>query len=408
MNGRRRILASVVVIVALILGSAGPAQAAVSVTRASVSGTTLKLEGRAAASRPITVDGVRMATSSSSGSFKIDRSGYVAPADCTVDVNDGSAAAVTVTLSGCTVAPPSAAPPLTSVALSHTALSEVGSLAVGEVLLAGAATSPVTVALSSSHPGTAPVSVPSVTVAVGSTQAVFTVAYTSAVTTPTTVTISASAGGVTKTTLLTINPPPAFAFLTPSTTLGPGFVGTSFVDTASGTTISVTGRVGCIGFDVVAGQLPAGLFLLDPNSGATPCKLPAIAVSGVPTTVQTSTFTLRATDAANGAQATTVVTITINPALGLTITPQLPWSPVVGAFSNLWVTGSGGVIPYTWVKTAGLLPPGMSLVQDNRSGPLVRVTGTPTTAGTFSFTLRLTDAQGSTGVQAFTVTVAPL
>lgn len=408
MNGRRRILASVVVIVALILGSAGPAQAAVSVTRASVSGTTLKLEGRAAASRPITVDGVRMATSSSSGSFKIDRSGYVAPADCTVDVNDGSAAAVTVTLSGCTVAPPSAAPPLTSVALSHTALSEVGSLAVGEVLLAGAATSPVTVALSSSHPGTAPVSVPSVTVAVGSTQAVFTVAYTSAVTTPTTVTISASAGGVTKTTLLTINPPPAFAFLTPSTTLGPGFVGTSFVDTASGTTISVTGRVGCIGFDVVAGQLPAGLFLLDPNSGATPCKLPAIAVSGVPTTVQTSTFTLRATDAANGAQATTVVTITINPALGLTITPQLPWSPVVGAFSNLWVTGSGGVIPYTWVKTAGLLPPGMSLVQDNRSGPLVRVTGTPTTAGTFNFTLRLTDAQGSTGVQAFTVTVAPL
>ena len=408
MNGRRRILASVVVIVALLLGSAGAAQAAVTVTRASVSGTTLKLEGRAAASRPITVDGVRMATSSSSGSFKIDRSGYVPPADCTVDVNDGSAAAVTVTLSGCTVAPPSAAPPLTSVALSPTALSEVGSLAVGEVLLAGAATSPVTVALSSSHPGTAPVSVPSVTVAAGSTQAVFTVAYTTAVTTQTSVTISASAGGVTKTALLTINPPPAFAFLTPSTTLGPGFVGTSFVDTASGTTISVTGRVGCIGFDVVAGQLPDGLFLLDPNQGATSCKLPAIAVSGVPTTVQTSTFTLRATDAANGAQATTVVTITINPALGLTITPQLPWSPVVGAFSNLWVTGSGGVIPYTWVRTAGLLPPGMSLVQDNPSGPLVRVTGTPSTAGTFSFTLRLTDAQGSTGVQAFTVTVAPL
>ena len=408
MNGRRRILASVVVIAALLLGSAGAAQAAVSVTRASVSGTTLKLEGRAAASRPITVDGVRMATSSSSGSFRISRSGYVAPADCTVDVNDGSPSAVTVSLSGCTVAPPSTAPPLASVALSHTALSEVGSLAVGEVLLASATTSPVTVALSSSHPGTAPVSVPSVTVAVGSTQAVFTVAYATAVTTPTTVTITAVAGGVTKTTLLTINPPPAFAFLAPSITLGPGFVGTSFVDTAAGTTIGVTGRVGCVGFDVVAGQLPAGLFLLDPNQGATPCKLPAIAVSGVPTTVQTSTFTLRATDAANGAQATTVVTITINPALGLTITPQLPWSPVVGAFSNLWITGSGGVLPYTWARTVGLLPPGMTLVQDNPSGPLVRVTGTPTTAGTFTFTLRLTDAQGSTGVQAFTVTVAPL
>ena len=47
----------------------------------------------------------------------------------------------------------------------------------------------------------------------------------------------------------------------------------------------------------------------------------------------------------------------------------------------------------------------MSLVQDNRDGPLVRVTGTPTAAGTYTFTLRLTDAQGATGSQSISVTV---
>ena len=175
---------------------------------------------------------------------------------------------------------------------------------------------------------------------------------------------------------------------------------------ANGTTLGVAPAVGCVRFDIIAGQLPAGLSLFDPNTGSTPCKLDMISIAGVPTTVQTNTFTLRATDDA-GATATIVVTITINPALGLAITPQLPWTATVGSFANLWITGSGGVGPYTWVRIAGQLPPGMSLVQDNATGPLVRVTGTPTTAGTFNFTVRITDAQGATGIQALTITVDP-
>jgi hypothetical protein len=235
---------------------------------------------------------------------------------------------------------------------------------------------------------------------------VFTVEQIAVVAAPTTVTITASAGGVTKTALLTINPTPAMAFFAQATDMGPGFVGANFVDTAAGigTTLGVSPAVGCVRFDIIAGQLPNGLFLFDPNTGFTPCKLDMISVSGVPTTVQTSTFTLRATDDA-GQQASIVVTIKINPPLGLTITPQLPWSPIVGSFSNLWITGAGGVLPYTWTRTAGQFPPGMSLVQDNRDGPLVRVTGTPTTAGTYTFTLRVTDANATTGTQTISVTV---
>ena len=54
-----------------------------------------------------------MGTSDGSGRFRIERSGFTAPADCTVDVNDGSASPTVARLSGCTVSSP---PPPTSTA----------------------------------------------------------------------------------------------------------------------------------------------------------------------------------------------------------------------------------------------------------------------------------------------------
>src|SRR5688500_346658 len=102
-SGRfRRGLALGSLVVVLSVAWAGSAQAAVTVSRAEVNSGQLRIEGQAAASRSITVDGVAMGTSSSSGSFRIERSGYSSPADCTVDVNDGTGA-VNVRLSGCTV-----------------------------------------------------------------------------------------------------------------------------------------------------------------------------------------------------------------------------------------------------------------------------------------------------------------
>jgi hypothetical protein len=163
--------------------------------------------------------------------------------------------------------------------------------------------------------------------------------------------------------------------------------------------------LGPVRFEIIAGQLPNGLRLVDPNAGFTPAKSIHASVAGTPTTVQTTTYTIKATDQ-RGLTDTRTYTIRINPARTLEMTPE-QWAPVtVGSFSNLWIDGSGGTRPYTWARTAGQLPPGMSLIQDNPSGPLVRIGGTPTTAGTFGFTLRLTDAQGATVSRSFTVTVS--
>ena len=62
------------------------AHAAVVVARAEVNGDRLRIEGSAAPSRTITVDGVAMGTADSSGAFRIERSGYTPPADETVQV----------------------------------------------------------------------------------------------------------------------------------------------------------------------------------------------------------------------------------------------------------------------------------------------------------------------------------
>src|SRR5215213_4736291 len=86
-RGRRAAVVAVLLILS-VLGTAESASAAVSVSRAEVSGTSLRLEGTATASRDITVDGVVMGRSDTGGRFRIDRTGYTAPADCTVDVND--------------------------------------------------------------------------------------------------------------------------------------------------------------------------------------------------------------------------------------------------------------------------------------------------------------------------------
>lgn len=62
---------------------------------------------------------------------------------------------------------------------------------------------------------------------------------------------------------------------------------------------------------------------------------------------------------------------------------------------------SGATPPYTWSITVGSLPTGLSL---SSSGEL---TGTPTTTGTFTFTVQATDSSGSpvSGTQSLSITV---
>jgi len=85
--------------------------------------------------------------------------------------------------------------------------------------------------------------------------------------------------------------------------------------------------------------------------------------------------------------------ITVNPA-------TLP-DGTVGTPYNQIVSASGGTAPYTFTVSSGALPTG--LILNPTTGA---ITGTPTTAGTFTFTITATDANGCSGSRLYTMTIA--
>ncbi len=85
--------------------------------------------------------------------------------------------------------------------------------------------------------------------------------------------------------------------------------------------------------------------------------------------------------------------ITVNPA-------TLP-TGVIGTAYNQTVTASGGAAPYTFSVTSGALPTG--LVLNPATGA---ITGVPTVAGTFNFTITATDANGCQGIRAYVIGIA--
>ena len=96
-------------------------------------------------------------------------------------------------------------------------------------------------------------------------------------------------------------------------------------------------------------------------------------------------------DAYNGISGAGVLNIT---------TASVPDGEPGVTYPGATLAAAGGTTPYTWAVTAGSLPSGLSL----SSGGVL--SGTPSAAGTYSFTVTVTDAVSAADTQAFTVTVA--
>jgi large repetitive protein len=138
-------------------------------------------------------------------------------------------------------------------------------------------------------------------------------------------------------------------------------------------TVGVSGGVAPYTCLQTGGTLPAGLNL------SANCV-----VSGTPTAAGTSTFNVQASDSSSPTETVTgPESITVSPAGSLTITG--PPAATVGTPYTGSIGVSGGTTPYTCVLTAGTMPAGLTL------GGNCGITGTPTTAGTTSVTVKATD-----------------
>lgn len=72
----------------------------------------------------------------------------------------------------------------------------------------------------------------------------------------------------------------------------------------------------------------------------------------------------------------------------------------VGFAYSETISAVNGTAPYTFSVTVGTVPTGTSL-----NGSTGVISGTPSAAGTYTFTVKVTDTNGNTGTQAFSITI---
>jgi len=84
----------------------------------------------------------------------------------------------------------------------------------------------------------------------------------------------------------------------------------------------------------------------------------------------------------------------------ITVNPATLQNGSVGTPYNQSVSASGGTAPYSFSVSSGALP--TNLILNSATGA---ITGTPTTPGTFTFTITATDATGCSGSRQYTITI---
>src|SRR5207245_52262 len=110
--------------------------------------------------------------------------------------------------------------------------------------------------------------------------------------------------------------------------------------------------------------------------------------------------TVSVTDKDGGAGTSAAVAVTVNPPVSITTT-TLPNSIANKPNYSQTISASGGTGAKTFSVTSGSLPDGLNL-----NGSTGLISGTPTVANTFNFTITATDTVGARANQGYSVTIA--
>jgi large repetitive protein len=176
---------------------------------------------------------------------------------------------------------------------------------------------------------------------------------------------------------------------TPTIVLLPATLPAATAETAYSQTFSASGGTSPYHYQVASGALPPGLSL---SSSGT--------LAGTPTAAGTFNVSISVIDSSTGTGApfskSNAYTLNVG-APAISITPNtLPSAQDAVSYSQQ-LTASGGNGSYSFSISAGALPAGLTL---STSGLL---SGTPTAAGNFSFTVTARDSLNFTGSQAYTL-----
>ncbi len=193
-----------------------------------------------------------------------------------------------------------------------------------------------------------------------------------------------------------INQGAAYVFVRPACptiTLNPASLPGAQLGASYSQTLTASGGTGPYQFSLSEGALPTGLTLA--QNGL---------LSGTPTTAGTYRFTITGAILSSLCPGSRSYTLTVTGAScpTLTINPASLPAGQSGVIYGQTVMASGGGEPYSFTLSAGALPTGLTLFSLPGGGVL---TGTPTVAGNFNFTVRATDANGCQGTRDYTLTI---
>jgi hypothetical protein len=164
-----------------------------------------------------------------------------------------------------------------------------------------------------------------------------------------------------------------------NSSLGNGAVGVAYA-----AAVGATG--GTPPYAFTASGLPDGVSI-DATTGG---------ISGTPTRPGSFSANVTVTDKDNQ---TASRTFTVEITSAIVITTNAIGNMTTGTPVNVGLSASGGQPPYSWSLANGSLPGGLGIGADGI------ISGTPNAAGTFSFSVQVTDQNNTTATKGFTLTV---
>lgn len=162
---------------------------------------------------------------------------------------------------------------------------------------------------------------------------------------------------------------------------------TGYVGSAYSYAFAVSDTNSGYSWSVISGSLPSGLSLSTDGT-----------LNGTPDSAGSFAFTIQVSGPTGSVTLDLAIEVQDAPSQ-LDIQGELPSAATKDSAFSATLTGNGGVAPYSWSISGDAA--GLTIDSDGN------LTGTPSSEGSFSFTIRLTDATGAFVDKNFSLTVEP-